>query len=72
MRAAIHVKHHPRQRPPRTSLVMLASFAALGYQAGRLQSRLDPRITEPHMVFLVQLFDKVPHIEVKVLLPVQF
>src|ERR1700690_1748368 len=40
-------------------------------QAGCLEGLLDPRVAQPDLMFLAQLFMKVPHVQIEVPDPIQ-
>src|SRR6202043_350233 len=71
MLAAVNVQQHPGQRTPRTQLAMHPALAPLGHHPRPLQDPFHPAVADLHLVLLLQLFVKVPHVQVEILLPIQ-
>src|SRR5438477_2012326 len=71
MSAAVDVQHHPDHRPPFPPPPMHPALPLLGHQPGPLQRQLHPTVAEQQAVLLPKLFVKMPHTEIKILLPIQ-
>src|SRR5207249_9576470 len=71
MSAAVDVQQHPDHRPPFPPPPMHPALPLLGHQPGPLQRQLHPTVAEQEAVLLPKLFVKMPHTEIKILLPVQ-
>src|ERR1700730_4686691 len=71
MLAAIDVQQHARQRAPRTPLAMNPALTPTGDQPGSLQHSFDPAVTELNLLLGAQLFVKVTHVQIEILLPVE-
>ncbi len=71
MLAAVDMQQHPGQRSPRTPLPMHPAFAPLGHHPRPLQQPFHPAIADLHLVLLLQLLVKVPHVQIEILLPIQ-
>src|SRR5438093_1082601 len=71
MSATVDVQQHPDHRPPFPPPPMHPALPLLGHQPGPLQRQLHPTVAEQEAVLLPKLFVKMPHTEIKILLPVQ-
>src|SRR6266481_1570699 len=71
MLAPVDVQQHPRQRPPWPPPPVRPPLVPFGHQAGSLQGFLYPGVAQLDIVFIPQLFVKVPHVQVIVGLFVQ-
>src|SRR2546425_3932476 len=71
VRAAVHV-HEQAAQGAALALAAVRSVArALLHQARRLQGALDPLIAQLNAVLLLELFVKMAHVEIGVLLPIE-
>ena len=72
MTASIQMQQHPRQGPTGAPFAVWASPPPLPHQARPLQGQLHPGITELEAVLFPQLLVEVPHVQIKILLTIQF
>src|ERR1700726_1054617 len=69
--AAVDMQQHSRQRPPLAPLAVSPALASARHQARSLQRLLHPGVTQFDPVLSLQLFVKVLHVQIEILLPVQ-
>src|ERR1017187_1408477 len=70
--AAVDMQHHARQWAPLPALAMHAALGLPLHQAGPLESLLHPGVAQSDPVFLAQLLVEMTHVQIEILLSIQF
>ena len=71
MPPAIHVQHHPGQRPAWTPLAVRSPLPVSLDQSGILQCRLDPGVAQRDLFLAVELLHEVLYIQIEIFLPIE-